>query len=315
VTSTELAFPDDIFDIKQLEERQNVLIYGPPGIGKSVLAGGAGLIIAVQPSGPVSAKRMGSQAKIWPAPEWPQFEAAVEWLERAYADGHRPFEWIAVDTADAMQMAMMRWILEEAQRENSKRDLDRPEIQDHFKWQQMFLRFILRLNDLPCNVLYLANEIRFENSEGDELRIPGFEGKRSEGYKISSRVCAEMDSVGYMELADANVKREGKIVKVKRRRVRFAPTAGVYAKDRSGNVSPHWWVTNLADLHELMTAPAKGAKPMPLAGVAVRIPDAGNGASVATKALPAPSTPATPAPAAEAIEDAELLEDLPEEKE
>lgn len=309
MANTELAFPDDIFDIEHLEERQNVLIYGPPGVGKSVLGGGAGLIIAVEPSGPVSAKRMGSQAKVWPAPTWDRFEAAVDWLERTYEEGHKPFQWVTIDTANAMQQAMLRWILEEERLKKPERDIDKPELQDHFKWQQMFRRYILRLNDIPVNVLYLANENKFEDQLGEKTIIPAFDGKQN---GISSWVCAQMDSVGYMEMAPAKVKRGDKLVDVERRRILFAPKANTYAKDRSGNVTPHWWVTNLADLHNRMTAPAKDAKPMPLAGVAVRAAEPRKVASETPKALPAPSGAA---PAAVVIEDAELLEDLPEDKE
>lgn len=317
----ELAFPDDLFDISDLTERHNVLIYGPPGIGKSVLAGGAGMIIAVEPSGPVSAKRMGSKAKVWPAPSWEPFEAAIEWLETTYEEGHRPFEWLAIDTANAMQQCMLRWILENEQAKAPGRDIDKPEIQDHFKWQQMFKRFILRINDLPLNVLYLASEIRTETDEGDELRIPLFDGKARQGFGISSWVCAQMDAVGYMDLEEVTVGvkpkgwKEGEpLKKVKRtkRRIQFGLTADKYAKDRSGNCAPYVDDATLQMLHEKMMAPPKAVKPMPLAGVAERTDAPRRVASEPLGALPAGSTTAEPAETV--IEDAEVIEDIEDDE-
>src|SRR4051794_10103944 len=59
-----------------------ILIHGPSGVGKTVLAGGAprSIFLSTEIEGAVSAKVAGSRARLWPAPTW---EHAVAGIRKA----------------------------------------------------------------------------------------------------------------------------------------------------------------------------------------------------------------------------------------
>jgi hypothetical protein len=228
-----IELPDNIVDMNDLDETLNVLVYGDPGVGKTVFGGGADLIIATE-KGLVSAKRQGSKAKAWPVSSWADVQAAYEWVEEKCAEGVLTTKhWISVDSAPEMQQLLLRSILDKAVALNDERDPDIPAIQDHQKWQNMFKRFIRLFNDLPVNVLYTATPMRVENEEGDPLVLPDFQGK---GFGISSWVCAQMSAVGFMKKVGVRVKpkdstKEPYVKQV--RQIQWQATGEIFAKDRS----------------------------------------------------------------------------------
>lgn len=231
----ELELPDEIVEMNDLDETQNVLVYGPPGVGKTVFGGGADLIIATE-KGVVSAKRQGSKAKIWPAKTWQDVRKAYLWCEEMCDKEILTTQhWVTLDSGTVMQEHALADILETAVANNEERDPDIPAIQDHQKWQNMFKRFVRLFNDLPCNVLYIATEMDGENEEGETIKVPSFQGK---GVGISSWVCAQMSAVGYMKIAKVRDKAaegddDASPVYKQVRRILWQPTGKVFAKDRS----------------------------------------------------------------------------------
>lgn len=309
-----IELPDEIVDMNDLDETQNVLVYGPPGVGKTVLGGGADLIIATE-KGVVSARRQGSKAKVWPATTWLDLRSAYSWVEERCEEGVlTTAHWITLDSGTVMQEHALADILETAVSNNEERDPDIPAIQDHQKWQNMFKRFIRKFNDLPVNVLYIATEMDGENEEGETIKVPAFQGK---GVGISSWVCAQMSAVGYMKIArvrDKSVQQDDDAPPVLKevRRILWQPTGKVFAKDRSDMCGKFTTDKSLREIEKLMKTIPEGlsAHPTPVKAAPPAKPPAKprkppTSASKAAKPVEKAATPP-----AEAPEKVEVVADL-----
>lgn len=186
--------PASIIALEDFDESVNMMVYGDSGVGKTVFAGSAPrtLFLATE-KGTISAKRQGSTADVWQIEHWSEVQEAYKFLKGS----DHGYDWVSMDSAEAMQHMALRWILDAAVEENSNRDPDIPQIQDHQKWQNMFKRFIKVFCDLPVNVLFTATTMRSEDEEGESIILPNLQGK---GYGISQWVCAQMHVVAYMRV-------------------------------------------------------------------------------------------------------------------
>lgn len=195
--STKTKLPPEIEDLDDFTESMNFLIHSDTGAGKTVLTAKLPklLILAIE-EGTISAKRMGSKAKVWKVKHWDQFVRAYEWLRDSLEDGTCPFEWVLIDSITAAQTRCLRAIMETAVANNPKRDPDIPAIQDHFKWQLSMKRMVTDFNELPINVMWLARSMNKEDPDGNDIVVPLIEGK---DYQISAWVCGEMHLVAYLK--------------------------------------------------------------------------------------------------------------------
>lgn len=259
-----IELPDAIIDLSDYDESVNFLLYADSGVGKTVFSGGAGLILGVE-QGTVSAKRQGSNAKLWPIKTWSDLQKAFAWLKK----NPDAFDWVALDSITAMQQLALKWILEKEYKAaggaQSNRDIDIPQIQDHQKWQNMFKRFIKGFIDLPVNVLFTALPLHVEDEEGMALVLPDLQGK---GYQIAQWVCAQMSVVGYMKLIRKKVGVDPKTEEPKLREVRrvyFQRTAAPhFAKDRYNVLGTFWDDPTLPEIDARIkgepTPPENGGK-------------------------------------------------------
>jgi len=221
------GLPRAIIDLEDFNESVNIMIYGNSGVGKTVLAGTTpnALIIAAE-RGTISAKRVAqSGAKVWPCPNWAEFEAAYDWVEQ----NPGVFDWVWIDSATKIQSHCIRHILDEAVANNSSRDVDIPAIQDHYKWQLMMKRFVVMWNDLPVNVGWTAQAMHKSDEEGDDIVLPLILGK---DYDISATICGEMDVLGYLSVDKVKRRVNGEVKTSDVRRLLVHSRAPYFAKDR-----------------------------------------------------------------------------------
>jgi hypothetical protein len=179
---------------------KNIVLYGPPGVGKTRLAGSAGdgtrnvVFLSTELEGAVSAKVSGSQARMWPAPSWEYAVAGVKKAERELG----PEDWLIVDSGTNMQEMYMRWILELINARNPARDLDIPAIKDHQKYQNGFKRWYSRIVAMKCNTIFICNSMVAEDAEGETRVIPLILGKKGE---ISDYISAQAGVILYYSVA------------------------------------------------------------------------------------------------------------------
>lgn len=245
--------------MEELDESINLLVYGDSGIGKTVFAGSAPKvgILSVE-KGTISAKIQGSDAMVWPMHKWSDLEEGYDYL---FENPDHGFDWIVIDSLTKMQRLALRGILDHAVDENGSRDLDIPAIQDHFKWQNMLMRFVTAFCDLPVNVLFLAGSMQADDEEGEPFLTPAIQGK---GYQMSQLVAAEMTSYGYMKkvrVAKRDAKgnivldKNGKKVPHLVRRTYWEDNGRIRAKSRFPALVPYTDDLTLAELTDLMKKP------------------------------------------------------------
>lgn len=215
-------------DLSDFNESFNWCIYGDSGVGKTVFASFAqrGHILSTE-KGVISAKRVGSKAKLLRAPDWDHVEVSIEWADEHLTEQ----DVLIVDSVTKMQELLAYWWLGIQHAENEARDIDILQIQDYQKWQRMFLRFVNHLVDARYNTIFVATSMRKEDEEGDDLVLPNIVGK---DYAMSQNFCADMDIVSCLRVkkrSNIDDPRESMIINDT-----FPP---YFAKDRF-NVLPRW---------------------------------------------------------------------------
>jgi len=213
----------------------NMLIHGPSGHGKTLLAGGAAdgtrnvTFLSTETEGVASARAVGSMAKLWRCPSW---EHAVAGVKKAEAE-FTVDDWLVVDSGTKMQEMYMRWILSRENELNPLRDLDIPAIQNHQKYQNGFKRWTDRLIDGNFNVIFITTSMISDDAEGEEQVIPHLLGKKGE---ISSYVSAQFSVCLYYAVAKESREMRGAVI----RRALAQPYPPWYAKDRYMALGKFW---------------------------------------------------------------------------
>jgi hypothetical protein len=215
--------------LQDFDETINILIHGNSGVGKTTLAGGASNAVFLSTEkGVVSAKRTGSNAKLLRGFDWDHIVASLDWADENLG----PDDWLILDSATKMQILQIRWILQLIHEENEIRDEDIPAIQDHQKWQNMFMRFIDRIVDAKYNSIIITTSMIKDDQEGDSIVMPAITGK---DYTISAYVCAQMSAVLYYGVAPSRHKDDPTV-----RRILTETFPPYFAKTRYSDLFPRW---------------------------------------------------------------------------
>jgi hypothetical protein len=182
-------------DLQDFNESVNWGIFGNSGVGKTVFSAFApNAYFLSTEKGVVAAKRVGSTAKLLRAPDWEHVEASLDWADENLTLD----DWLIIDSSSKMQILLIRWWLRMQNLENAARDLDVPQIQDHQKWQNMYMRFIDRIVDGNYNTILTATAMHKEDPEGETIVLPAITGK---DYTIANYWCAAMDIVSHLAVS------------------------------------------------------------------------------------------------------------------
>jgi AAA domain-containing protein len=212
----------EIEEMAQFSESTNICIYGPSGVGKTVLAGGAPrATFLTTEKGLMSAQRSGSQAKIMRAYDWEHILAGMNKADEVLGEK----DWLIVDSGTKMQTLYMRWILRMQNAANSSRSLDIPALQDHQQYQNGFKRFCDHLIDAPYNTIFVFGEMEIPGEDEEMERVPHIEGGRQN--QICRYIIGQFD-VGIRYSISRSLSSPGHTVRL----ALTQPTINHWAKDR-----------------------------------------------------------------------------------
>ena len=196
--------PRAIVDLDEFTEPINLMIYGDTGSGKTEMIGhlpgkvliiasenGIGVIKRAWKRRGIDVAREKKRFKVWPIRSWADLEECYLWCR----DNPGVFDWYAIDSATSLDQRAMRAAMEVAVKRNpEKRDIDLPDRGEHQKMQNAMKRMITDFNELPTNTLWLAQAMRREDQDGNEIVVPFIRGK---DYEVSAFACAQMQAFGY----------------------------------------------------------------------------------------------------------------------
>jgi hypothetical protein len=193
--------------LEELTTSKNIMVYGPPGGGKTCLAGTApnGLFLATE-NGVQAARRQGSKSKAHWTKTW---DEAWSFLLAAETGSAEEYSWITIDTLSTLENRIMRTVLDEMFARSPRRDPDLPDRAEHQLRQNRLKKFVERMIDLPINTIWLCHEMRVEDENGDMLVMPSISGGADKGYPVANYIMGLMDAVGYMRpVVDKKTKEE-----------------------------------------------------------------------------------------------------------
>lgn len=280
-----MALAPQIIGLEEDDDYVNIMVYGKPGSGKTVLGGSDDrvLFLAPEDDGTISAKRQGSKAKKWSISDWNDLADACEWIEENMDEVTDTFDWIVVDSITFMQKLLMRRILEDAVEENPERNPDVPAMQDWQVYQNRFLRFVQMINSWPINVLWTALVRDEEDEEENPILVPDIQGK---GYQMAMTVASYMTSFGNLRVEMRKVKKDGQFVKdsdgnfLKKphRVIIWQDQGNIQGKDRTDVLAPKTESVTLKQIRQLINGeitredlkPKRSAAPKKATGTAAR---------------------------------------------
>ena len=230
------SMPEDMIDLQEYTENITMLVYGDSGVGKTPFAASANTLIVATENGTVSAAKR--NAKMAKPPfvrvrncihNFDKVRATYEWIERNCTRREWPFDWVAIDTATEMQNEILRWVVNERVEAGTAKSLNpyKTELQEYGEMHEIWRDYVKKFNDLPCNIIWLAHAMTAEDAEGNDYRLPAFQGKKGE---LANWTAAQCHVYGHMTVQDRISATTRKPIQV--REIQWNGTQGVRARDR-----------------------------------------------------------------------------------
>jgi hypothetical protein len=234
----------EVMRVSEQEFNFNLMIYGRPGVGKTVLAASSADVPDMGPvlfldieGGTLSAAAMNYDCDTVRIRTWVDFQNIYEDI---YA-GRTPYKTVVLDSLTEIQKFSMLNIMYQNIQEDSGRDPDIPAIRDWGKNSEQTRRLIRGFRDLPINTIFTALVIEEKNQKtGLVEKKPQLSGK------LSGEAAGFLDIVLYMYL---------KTVEDEPHRLLLSEgNETTVAKDRSGGLPQIVIDPTMAEIHEAITS-------------------------------------------------------------
>lgn len=186
------GFP--IVSVGTMEQFVNILIYGEPGVGKTVLAGSSSVVDAMSPAllldiegGTMSLSDSYSNVDVIRVTHW----ADLQKIYNNLYQGKHGYKTVILDSLTEAQKLSMGDIMKRAVKEDPDLDPDVPTMRAWGKNIEQMRKFTRALRDLPVNVIFTALVDSDKDNRGKTVSRPSFQGK------LKGEVPGFMDIVAY----------------------------------------------------------------------------------------------------------------------
>jgi len=172
------GFP--IVPVGTLEKTLNILIYGEPGVGKTMLAGSSSAVKGMSPvllldieGGTMSLNNDYPNVDVIRVTKFVELHKVLIELRK----GSHEYKTVIVDSLSEAQKLSMNDIMEKAVREDPELDRDVPTMRAWGQNLNQMRRYTRGLRDLPVNVIFTALVDSDKNNRGKTTYRPMFQGK------------------------------------------------------------------------------------------------------------------------------------------
>ena len=211
----------------------NTLIYGPPGIGKTVLAGTASLHAPTSPvlyidveGGSMSMRDFYDKRNIRIVRPT-VFDRDMESYYTHLASPKNKFRTVVIDSGTEVQKLSMQCIMQKLYESRPDKIGSSPSLQEWGKNSDAMRKFVRFYRDLPINVIILCLQQEVKDEMTGQITVkPSFSGK------LPDEICGMMDIVGKMS---TTLKTDGDRQELSRC-ILFQPQGSFLAKDRSNRL-------------------------------------------------------------------------------
>ncbi len=248
MTTTEVLTENTLGGLKvqPVSERPqvvNMLVYGDPGVGKTVLAGSASEVEAMSPvlfidveGGTMSLRNKYPQVDVVRVASWSDMTNVYNDI----ASSTDSYKTIVLDSLTEIQKFSMYNIMRDLVMGDPDRDPDVPGIREWGKNSEQIRRFVRAFRDLSVNTIFTALSATDKDQKtGITLSRPYLSGK------LASEVAGFLDIVCYMYIRVV----EGDV----RRLMLTSGTDSCVAKDRSDSLPPVLEEPDMKTIHNIVT--------------------------------------------------------------
>ncbi len=216
----------EVTTVSESPEFINMLVYGNPGVGKTVLAGSADAVPELRPvlildveGGTFSIRERYPDVDVVRVQTWPDMQKVYDALYKMDHD----YQTVVLDSLTEIQKFSMYRIMASVLKEHPDRDPEVPSIREWGKNIEQIRRLVRAFRDLPMNVVFTALAATDkDNKTGLVTTRPSLSGK------LAMEVGGFVDILLYMYIKRVDDENQ--------RLLLSAGTEGQIAKDRSDNL-------------------------------------------------------------------------------